>query len=237
MNFVTKTMVLLAVICIVSFGMAVNARGEWEGDVTVGANLQSGNTNNASISISGKASKKVGNDRYKGNVRFNYAEENNQPTAMNSYGAIQYDNFITGKLYALLNVELQKDKFRNLNLRTILSPGIGYQITEAVSVEGGLAYFSEDVDVGKDRQWTTARLGANLNQKLFSNIKFNNSLVVNTSLKEISQYKLRNEADLIAMLSEKWSAKLTHVFQYDSEPSASITKKDQTWILGLQYNF
>ena len=219
------------------FMFAVNAYADWNGDMTIGANLQSGNTQGSAISISGKATQRVDSERYTVKGAFNYAEEGDTLTVRNSLGSIQYDTFVTDKAYVLLNVELQKDKFRNLNLRTIIGPGMGYQVLDNLNVEAGLAYFSEDVVLGEDSQWTTARLGMNTNYDITATVKFNDSFIINPSLRESGQYTARNEADLVYMLSDKWGGKIAHILKYDSGPSAGIEKLDTTLTAGLQYNF
>ena len=55
----------------------------WTGDMTVGVNLQSGNTNSSALSLSGKASKRVDSERYTVKGAFNYSEENDTLTARN----------------------------------------------------------------------------------------------------------------------------------------------------------
>lgn len=225
------------VLMAVMFVFAVNVQAEWSGDLTVSANLTSGNTQGSAVSISGKATQRVDDERYTVKASFNYAEESDRLTARNSFGSIQYDSFITDKIYGLLNIELQKDKLRNLNLRTIVGPGVGYQITDNLSVEGGLAYFSEDVVIGEDSQWTTARLGMNYSKDITDTVRFSDSLIVNPSLEDFGQYTARNEADFIYMLSDKWSGKIAHVLRYNSEPSVNVKKRDAILTAGLQYSF
>lgn len=229
--------ILMAVFAVILFMDKGYVYADWSGNMTLGANLTSGNTQGSALSISGKATQRVQDERYTVKGVFNYAEENGTLTARNSRGSIQYDTFITDKAYVLLNVELQKDKFRNLNLRTILGPGIGYQVSPNLNLEAGLAYHSEDVCIGNDSQWTTARLGMNYVQDITDTVRFNDSLIVNPSLRELGQYTARNEADLIYAFSDKWSGKLSHVLQYDSEPSVNVKKRDATLTAGLMYNF
>ena len=132
---------------------------------------------------------------------------------------------------------LEKDKFRNINLTTILGPGIGYQLSDNLSVEAGLAYHNKDVVVGNDEKWTTARLGMNFNKDITDTVRFNDSLKINPSLKDFGLYTLRNEADLIYAFSDKWSGKVTHISQYDKAPSDGVEKLDKVLTAGLQYNF
>lgn len=231
--------ILFLMIMVLMFVPAVHA--EWSGDISMGANLQSGNTDKASISLGASATQRIDSDRFTGKIAYNYAEENDALTVRNVYGKGQYDRFINESLYAYVSVELQKDNFKNLNLRTIVGPGMGLQVWDsedsALSVEGGVAYFSEDVRAGVDTQWLTARAGSNYRQRLTDTIKFNNEIIVNPSLEDVGEYTLRNEAVLMSAITESWSMKLSNVLQYDSNPSAGIEKKDLKWSIGAMYNF
>lgn len=227
----------LVVLLAIMFVFAVNVRADWSGDMTIGANLTSGNTQGSAISISGKATQRVDSERYTVKGAFNYAEESDTLTVRNSIGSIQYDTFFTDKVYGLFNVELQKDKLRNLNLRTIVGPGVGYQVSDNLNFEAGLAYFSEDVVSGEDSQWTTARLGMNTNYDITDTIRFSDSLVINPSLEDFGLYTLGNEASFIIKFSDKWSGNITHIIGYDKSPSVGVEKLDKSLSAGWQYNF
>ncbi len=233
-----KNLIVLVVVFLMSCGIAF---AEWKGDITLGGNLKSGNEKKVNLSLGAKAVQKIGKERYSGSFLYNYAEQDNELTARNIYGSVKYDHFLTEKKYGYISLEMLKDNFKNLNLRAIVGPGLGYQVWEdnlrSFSVEAGLAYFSEDVKIGEDNQWVTARLGSNFSQKLSKVVTISNSLTINPSLKEFKEYKLRSESSLTSTLSENWNVKLSKIWQYDSEPSAGIQNTDMTWILGLQYDF
>lgn len=239
-KFLTDWRYAVLVFILIAMFFVVSAHA-WEGDITLGGTLQSGNTDKTSISLGAKATQRTGDERYSGQVLYNYAEEDDELSARNIYGTLKYDRFIVEQIYGYLSVELQKDKlFKNLNLRTIIGPGVGFQIWDtkgrSLSVEGGISYFSEDIEIGEDKQWLTARLGSNFRQKVSESIAFFDSLVVNPSVENFGEYILRNEASLNSVLSENWSIKLSNVLQYDSE-AIDVHKTDSSWTLGLQYNF
>lgn len=97
---------------------------------------------------------------------YNIAEENGVMTSRSAYAALKYDYFIRKKVYSYLAPELLNDKFKDLNLRVAVGPGLGYQIWDdkikSLGLEAGLSYFSEDLRSGPDKQWLTARFVGNL---------------------------------------------------------------------------
>jgi putative salt-induced outer membrane protein YdiY len=63
---------------------------------------------------------------------------------------MKYDHFLTKKLYLNTSASFEKDRFKDLNLRTTIGLSLGYQFFEtkltSLSTEAGLAYINEDFD-------------------------------------------------------------------------------------------
>lgn len=214
---------------------------KWKGGITVGANKQSGNTDRTSASLGAEAVRRTERDRYSLRYLFNYAEEDADITTRNTYGAGKYDYFFTEKFYGYLSVELLNDEFKNLKLRTVVGPGIGYQFWDDeikfLLLEGGISYFSEDVEEGEDTDWVTGRIAADVKYALLDSLVFSDYLVVYPSFEDFGEFQLRNEASISSPLSSNWSLKLANILEHDSDPSLNVKKNDWNWIVGLQYGF
>ena len=211
------------------------------GDITVGGTSQSGNTERASASIGADAAIKSDKDRFSLRFLFNYGQEKSQETANNTFLSLKYDYFFTKKFYGLLVAELLNDRFADLNLRTTVGPGVGYQVWDdlikSLLFEAGVAYFSEDHVNNPDEHWTAARLAGKFRYKFFSLITFSEQIEFYPNLDHGGEYTLRNEAALISPLGTTWSLKLSNIWRRDSDPPPGIQRDDLTWILGLQYSF
>ena len=159
----------------------------------------------------------------------------------NTFGQLKYDYFLTTTWYLLLDISMLVDEFRDINLRTVVGPGIGYQVWEqedkALGLEAGLSYFSEDRDVAADDNWLTARLAANFMYRVYRSSIFTDLLTIYPSLDKTGEYTLRNEAALATGIGADWAFKLSNIWERDSDPAPDIKKDDLTWILGLQYSF
>lgn len=216
-------------------------QGIWKGNVTVGGNLQSGNTDRTALSLGASAMRRTDRDRFSLGFLFNYGEDEDVLITRNTYGSAKYDYFFTKRLYGYLGLELLNDKFQDIKLRTIAGPGMGYQFWDdpekALAIEAGASYFSDNMRRGEDNDYITARLGLDFRYTLFSFIVFTDSLKYYPSLERFSTYTLRNEAALTTPLGARWALKLANVLQYNSQPAAGICKTDKQWILGLQYLF
>lgn len=216
---------------------------QWHGNITVGANQQTGNTERTSVSAAGEAVRRSKEDRFSMRVLYNYAEEKDDVTTKNTYGALKYDYFFTKRFFAYLGLEMLNDEFKNLNLRTIIGPGVGYQIwddeVKSLQVEGGISYFSEDLRDGEDNQWATGRATINLRYKLKEFIVFSDYFLIYPKLSnsEGAQTVFRNEAAITSPLGAGWAMRITNILEHSEDPPEGVKKDDVYWILGLQYTF
>jgi len=213
----------------------------WKGNVTLGGNWQDGNTETMNVSAGALAVRRSANDRFLISFLYNRAEDDGKRTAENAYGQLKYDYFLSPKWYLYLNVDMLTDDFKDLNFRTSVGPGVGYQIWEeenkALGLEAGLAYTSEDRDEGEDTDWLSARFGVNFLYRLFDRVIFIDQFVIYPNLDETGEYTLRNEAAFITDLAASWAFKLSNIWERDSDPGPGLDQDDFTWILGLQYSF
>jgi len=213
----------------------------WSGSISIGASSQSGNTERTSASIGAEADRRTTNDRTSFRFLFNYAEDGSQVTERNTYGALKYDYFFSKKHYGYLAIEMLSDKFKDLSLRTVVGPGVGYQLiddaTKSLSAEFGVSYFSEDHIVAKDDSWISARLAGTLKWLIADAITFADHLAIYGKVDKLSNYNLRNEASVSTAILSSWALKLTNIVDYSSKPAPGIEKTDVQWILALQYAF
>jgi putative salt-induced outer membrane protein YdiY len=213
----------------------------WKGHITLGGNLQNGNTDSMNFSAGAQAVRRSENDRFLINVLYNKTEDNGESTAENTYGQLKYDYFLSQKWYLYLNIDMLSDEFQDINFRTSVGPGVGYQIWEeegrALGLEAGLSYTNEDKDQGDDTDWLSARLAVNFLYKLFDRIVFTDQFVIYPNLDDTGEYTLRNEAALITDIGASWAFRLSNIWESDSDPGPDLEKDDFTWILGLQYTF
>jgi len=213
----------------------------WKGNVTVGGNMQSGNSDTMNISAGALAVRRTENDRFLLNLLYNRTEDSGQRTAENTYGQLKYDYFLNPKWYLYLNIDMLADEFKDIKFRTTVGPGVGYQIwdeeNKSLSLEAGVSYTSEDRDLGQDDEWVSARIGVNFLKKLFDRVLFTDQAVIYPSLEDSGEYILRNEASLITDIGASLALKLSNIWERNSDPDPGLEQDDFTWILGLQYSF
>lgn len=214
---------------------------KWKGNVALGGSLQSGNTDRTSASAMAEASRRTDQDRFGVRLLFNYAEEDGDLTARNTFGAAKYDYFFTKRFFGYLAIDLLNDEFKDYRLRAAAGPGVGYQIwddpVKSLLVEAGLSYIWEDHYDGKDEDYPAARLAGDFRWQIFKFLTFTDRLVVYPNLESGGEYILRNEASLISPLGSGWALRLSNIWDRDSDPAADTKKDDFTTIVALQYSF
>ena len=213
-----------------------------DGSITLGGNRQSGNTDRTALSAAFDAVIKSSKHRFTLGLVTNYAEEDDQVTERNTFGRLKYDFFFTKQVYGYLNNEFLYDHFKDLNLRTVIGPGVGYQVWDddikSLAFEAGLAYYNEDRIEGEDQSWISARLAAQFAYTLAAGIKFSENLTLYPSLENGGDFTLRNEAAVTSPIAFGWALQLRSIIEHDSDPDLeTIEKTDYSWILGLNYEF
>jgi putative salt-induced outer membrane protein YdiY len=213
----------------------------WKGNINVGGNWQDGNTDTMNVSAGALAVRRTENDRFLINFLYNKSEDDGRRTAENTWGQLKYDYFLSPKWYLYLNVDMLSDEFKDINFRTSVGPGVGYQFWEgddkSLGLEAGVSYTNEDRDVGEDTDWLAARVGINFLYRLFDRVLFTDQFVIYPNLDDTGEYTLRNEAAFVTDIGASWALRLSNIWERNSNPGPGLEQDDFTWILGLQYSF
>lgn len=216
-------------------------KARWKGNINAGAGIQTGNTDRKYASLAAEANRKTETDRFGIRFLYNYAEEDDEVSERNTYGAAKYDYFFTKRYFGYLSVEMLRDRFKNLNLRTVVGPGAGYQIwddqVKFLLVEAGLSYFSEDRSEGEDEDWLTGRLAGSIRYHFNKSVEARDDLIIYPNLEQGGEFQLRNEAALITKMNAYLSLRITSIYEHDSDPGEDVAEDDWQWILALQYDF
>jgi len=216
-------------------------KATWSGNIMLGANLESGNSDKNGFSVGLNALRKAERHRFEVGFLYNYAKEEGALSTKNMYGKTKYDYFVTPKFYTYLSNELLYDAFKDLQLRTVVGPGTGYQLWDdeitSLAFEAGVAYFNEDHKKGNDNSWTTGRLAANLRYNFSQKVIFTEQIILYPSMGTFGEFTLRNEAAISSPLAFGWALRLTSIIEHDSDPEPGIKKTDYDLLLGLQYGF
>jgi putative salt-induced outer membrane protein YdiY len=146
------------------------------GGTNAGFLSTAGNTDVNSLRLDGDLVVRRRDNRYTASAAFNRSEDHDEETARNWNMAANYDRFLTERLFVNANAIFTNDRFRDLDLRTALGAGVGYQLlnTDVVrlTTNAGLGWVDEDFGVGEDDRYTAVRESAALDVFAVSRMQF-----------------------------------------------------------------
>jgi putative salt-induced outer membrane protein YdiY len=125
-----------------------------------------GNTDVRSLRLDGDVVVRQTLNRYSAAGAINRASESDTETAENWNSAFNYDRFLTERLFLNGNAIFTNDRFRDLDLRTALGAGVGYQLLNTaratLTANAGLGWVNDNFEEGVDEDYTAARESAAL---------------------------------------------------------------------------
>jgi len=237
-----------AVADIVSINPPVKPIPKWTGDIAVGITSTHGNTKTEMISANANFSKRTEKDRTTASTDYAKGEQEDPDTGEDVTiedwwrAKGKYDYFFSKKMYGYIDGRYEKDAIAELDRRTIIGLGAGYQWIESddmnFSTEFGLASLYEKYDNQTDsNSEITLQLGYNFDKKLRKNIKFVRDLTYYPSIDKVSDYYLTTTAGVRADFSETFFLTAKAIMNYDATPAIGAHKTDVKYFLGLGYRF
>lgn len=212
------------------------------GHVNIGGVKTSGNSDKQSFHVDTEIVARAETNRSTLGLHYNQGADDGKESENNTRYYMKYDYFFNAKWYTYINTDFTKDKFQDLDLRSTVSPGMGYQFLETdlinLSLETGPTYVKETYFEGEDRDFMSGRWAFNLSFWLF-NKKYqifhdHEGLF---SIEDSSDVLVRGHTGMRFPVLKKlnFSAQIDN--DYDNVPSEGNQKADTRYIVGLGYSF
>lgn len=215
---------------------------KFSGRVNIGLAKSSGNTENESHHIDGEVVARTKKNRYTAGIEYNREEDDDQVTEEEYIGYAKYDHFFNEKWYTYVNTLFEKDEFKDLNLRSTIGAGLGYQFFESeltnLFLETGLGYVNEDFITAEDEDNAAGRWAVNFDryilQKIIQFFHFHEGY---QSLQESDEFFIRSRTGLRFPLTPVFQATLQYDYDYDNSPSPGEERDDSKYLFTLGYTF
>ncbi len=220
--------------------------GQWSGSVSLNFAMSDGNTDRRSVNASAEAERRTQDDRLTAKGAWDYGEDKTAGTwnltQRRLGGELQYDYFLTEKVYALAQTAAQGDTLANLKLRFTAGAGLGYQWFEepcfALSTEAGLSYFSESYrDNTPDSDTVAARLAYGVKWKITDEIELLQDVQAYPSLERASDVFVNADTRARMSLTESMFAQLQWVLNWDNTPATGRERLDNRYLVGVGWSF
>jgi putative salt-induced outer membrane protein YdiY len=214
----------------------------FDGSANAGFVSSAGNTDVNNVHVDGDLVARAGAHRYTVSAAVNRAEDSDVESARNWSTSFKYDRFLNPRLFVNANAILTNDRFRDLDLRTALGAGLGYQVLQTpvvtLTADAGLGWVNENLDAGADDRYTAARESASLT-----------IAVVPTLVELFHQHDgyfgitgddnlfVRTQNGVRVRLAGGFVTTLRLDLDYDRTPAPGRRNTDKTFSLTLGYRF
>ena len=211
---------------------------KWKFDANVDISGKSGNSDRSAMGIGASAVLESNKDKLGFYVSIDKAEENDNTTADEIKGGIDYSSFFTDTLSWYARGELEKDDIELLDLRSTTAFGIGKHVIreddQNLELRGGLAYRYESFQDGSTVESPGLDL-ALIHSKNYSWGALNNLLTYNPSFEDFGNYRVYHESslDLPIGTGEFWKLRIGISNDYNSEPLPGLKEMDTTYFTRL----
>jgi putative salt-induced outer membrane protein YdiY len=178
--------------------------------------------------------------RYTIGGEINHESESGRNTVANWQAYTKYDAFLTPKWYLFANLGVERDRFKDLNLRTNLGPGSGYYVWKSerrnFSLEGGFNYVKEDLIAAPDRYYGATRWSVDLDYFVYRRIaQFFHRHVGLVGLESNGNVVIRSKTGFRLPLTDHLSTTLQVDVDWDSDPSPGAESTDTRYIVKVGY--
>ncbi len=204
---------------------------------------QRGNTDKDNYYFDGEFVARTEKNRYTLGGELAYEKADGETTSENWLAYGNYDHFLDEKWYLYANTLLEHDQFKDLNLRTTLGAGAGYQIFETpllnLSVSAGLAMVDENFDVAEDNDYPAGSWSINYDQYFFEKfVQVFHAQTGYVSLEDANDWFLKTRTGLRFPIYKGFTATLQYNFDWDNQPSEDAeTEEDTKFLFLLGYQF
>lgn len=211
---------------------------KYKARLNFGASSTSGNTDTQDIYGDGEAVARTEKNRFTIGGLYKRSETDSLKTADRLYGYGKYDRFISKKLYAYGNISGEQDEFKDLDLRTVLGAGLGYQFLETertnLSFEAGPSYVKEDFIVAQDDDYASGRWAVKFDHFLWPKaLQFFHDHEGLVSLEDTEKIIILSRTGLRVPLYKNLNTTFQVNWDWDNKPSPGKEREDKAYIFTI----
>lgn len=208
--------------------------------VSAGGSATRGNTDARTLHLSGEAVARNPVNRVTLDAALNRAAQDGAQTASNARAGLKYDHFVSSQAYLYANTRLENDGEADLDLRTSLGVGAGWQIADTprrtLAVEGGLSYVNEDYGNAPDQRFPGARLALKYEEGIWQDsVRLFHDSDLLISLDSLRDTLLRTRTGVRVPVADRLSLGTSVHYDFDNVPAPGKKKTDTALIFQLDY--
>ncbi len=221
----------------------------YQANVDFGAKFSEGNAVNKQANLLSRFSARSERLRLRLEARYFYAEDGDKVTDRNAFGSGQLDFFMTKRMYVFLSTLLEQDTFDDLNLRTSVSAGPGYQLIDKgdyaspyfremeLTGDVGLGFFNEDRKIGEDIDFFTWRWSVNLDWPIVDDVIIFHRQQGFPSTEDTSDFYVNTIQGIRFELWNGLNFSLQINYKYNNTPSEGTDSSDVKGLVTIGYAY
>ncbi len=212
------------------------------GGANAGYITTSGNTDVNSLRLDADVVARTAANRYTGNAALIRAKDQGIETARTWTTGLKYDRFVTPRLFLNASGSLTNDRFRDLDLRTALGAGVGYQVLETgrvtLTADAGLGYVSENFDAQPDDSYAALRESVSMTAGLLpGRAEFFHLHDAYVGVTGDDNFFMKMQNGVRLALAAGFVMAVRHDLDYDQSPALGRESSDRAFALTLGYRF
>ncbi len=212
------------------------------GHANLGGTFSRGNTEEDTLHASAEMVARTPSNRYTVGGEVNEASKQGATTTSNWRLNMKYDHFFKDKRYLYTVGLFESDRQADLNLRTSLGFGAGWQVFEEarrnLSLEGGLSVVNEDYKVAPDQSFPSLRAALKYDQLLWDDrVKFFHASELLASVENSSDYLVKTRTGVRIPVSKALNFSTQVNLDYDALPAPGKDSTDTALIFSVGYGF
>ena len=202
----------------------------------------SGNTENQQLHFDAEGTVRAKMWRYVLGGEGTRARDNGYVSASNGRVYTNYDWFFRPKMFAYVAGSLERDRFKDIQLRSVIGGGYGYQWIETdvtkIALRGGLDYVTIDHDEAEDEHFAAFGWKLDISHRLLA-------LPLELFHNQDGYHGLNGDGGTVLHTRTGVRVPLAHGLKataqlnldWESDPAPGRTSTDRTLLLGLGYEF
>ena len=212
------------------------------GGANAGIITTAGNTEVNNLRLDGDIVARADANRYSASAAVTRAKDRDVETASNWTTAFKYDRFVSTRMFLNANAILTNDRFRDLDLRTALGAGVGYQVLTTprvrLTADAGLGWVNENLASQPDDSYTALRESVSFDAfAVPDRIQFFHVHDGYFGVTGEDNLFIRMQNGIRMALAAGFVTTLRHDLDYDRSPAVGRSNTDRTLAFTLGYRF
>ncbi|MGH8744861.1 MAG: DUF481 domain-containing protein [Burkholderiales bacterium] len=210
--------------------------------VALAASAVRGNSSASSLHGEGEFKARARDHRYGLTARVDQAKDTGQTVTSNWRASGHYDHFLAPKRFIYGRGFAERDRFRDIKLRTSAGAGYGWQLYDTdrtqLAIRGGVDAVSVKHDDGSSEGYPALGWGLQYSHRLWqSRVELFHNQAGFWDLRRTDQITLHTSTGLRVPLSSGMTANAQLDLDWERAPPPGVKSVDTTWLLGLGYEW